>query len=65
VRIQYWDSDSLENVESERDYEGNTYYLDEYREYERGAFRSEVYIDSRNGLVVSDIAKYEAWLKTL
>ncbi len=57
-------SDSRESTRSYNVHEMTT-GLREY-EYERPEFGSrEFYVDQGNGLVVHDIARYEAWLNTV
>ncbi|MGW8431751.1 hypothetical protein ACWGJ9_11710 [Curtobacterium citreum] len=67
MRIRIYDHVRGETRDSTRDYVVHemTTGLREY-EHERAEHGvREFYVDQDNGLVVSDIARYEAWVSTL
>jgi hypothetical protein len=67
MHIRIYDPAIAEHRDSTRDYvvhEMTTGFRDyEYAKPEHG--NREFYVDQDNGLVVSDIARYEAWVDTL
>lgn len=68
MHIRIYDPAIGDSRDSTRDYVVHemTTGLREYNDYEKPEHGSrEFYVDQDNGLVVMDIASYEAWLDTL
>lgn len=70
TKIEYWDADALEWMSSREEYEelrNNFEYSEEvgnyYRHYELRSVTG--YLHVRTSLIVTDIRKFENWLKKI
>lgn len=66
MRIDYWNPEQHETVQSTRDYDE---FLVDSPDFDTLTWKPHsqirLYKDTENGLVVADIAKYETWLEVL
>jgi len=65
MKISFWDAHTLATVRSERDYDEHTITTHDGDVGPDYAKNVTFFTDMETGLVVSDIRRYEAWLRSL